>query len=273
MPDESTPPSPRSVPPVTPDAYALEREFHPPALPGEVVVRAELDDLHHTMGAELLIHAKNCVRAFGDFHLALSGGSTPLPFYRMLMTDPAFRDLPWKFTHLWVVDERCVPFDDERSNWGQLAHYFARHADIPEKNLHPMPATDPNGDVAYERTLREHLMWREKGQDRLDFVLLGMGADAHTASLFPQSPALRERERLIVFNDGEHVVPPPRMTMTYPLINASRYIAVLATGEKKAQTLRTIASDERPSVGEAPILGIEPVGGVLKWFLDGEACG
>ncbi len=255
------------------DIFSLEEPITPPALSGEVVVRQNLDDLYHMMVAELLLHAKNCVRSFGDFHIALSGGSTPLPFYRMLMTDPAFRDMPWKFTHLWIVDERRVPFDDERSNWGQISHYFADHADIPTQNLHPMPGDNPEGDVAYERELRERLAWRERGQDRLDWVLLGMGDDAHTASLFPRSPALRERERLIVMNDGAEVVPPPRMTMTYPLLNASRYIAVLVTGEKKSATIARIASDDKPDVQDAPITGIEPVGGVLKWYLDGAACG
>jgi 6-phosphogluconolactonase len=255
-----------------PEPYAIEGAPPAPALPGEVVVRVEPDDLHAALGAELVVHAKNCVRTFGDFHIALSGGSTPIPFYRMLMTDPAFRDLPWKFTHLWIVDERRVPFDDERSNWGQLAPYFAHHADIPESNLHPMPATADDGDIAYERVLREQLLWREKGQDRLDFVLLGVGDDAHTASLFPHSPALRERERLIAMNEGERVTPPPRMTMTYPLINAARYIALLVTGAKKRATIETLASDNKPDIRDAPVLGIEPVGGVLKWFLDGEAC-
>lgn len=260
------------TPDLDPGVYDLEEPVPTPDLPGRVFVRASLDDLFHELGSELTVHAKNCVRSFGDFHIALSGGSTPIPFYRTLMTDPAFRDLPWKFTHLWVVDERRVPFDDERSNWRQLAALFADHADIPEANLHPMPATDPNGDAAYERELREHLAWREKGQDRLDFVLLGMGDDAHTASLFPHSPALHERDRLIVMNEGERVSPPPRMTMTYPLINAARYIAVLATGAKKAPTVARISADERPNVRDAPILGVEPVGGVLSWFLDQDAC-
>lgn len=259
--------------PVDPEMYALEPGAVVPDLPGEVVVLADKDDLYHAMAAELMMHAKNCVRTFGDFHIALSGGSTPLPFYRALMTDPAFRDMPWKFTHLWVVDERRVPFDHEKSNWGQIAPYFADHADIPADHLHPMPGDRPDADVSYERELREHLAWREKGQDRLDYVLLGMGADAHTASLFPNSPALRERDQLIVFNEGEQVVPPPRITMTYPLINASRYIAVLATGAGKRETLALLASDNRPHPQDAPILGIEPVGGVMKWYLDGDACG
>src|ERR1044072_6324125 len=88
-----------------------------PSLPGSVIVRQALDDLIDVVAAELYFHAKNCVRAFGDFHLALSGGSTPEPLYRRLMYDPNFRDLPWKRVQLWIVDERRVPLDDARSNF------------------------------------------------------------------------------------------------------------------------------------------------------------
>jgi 6-phosphogluconolactonase len=252
--------------------YSLETEPTPPPLPGDAVVaRRDVDQLYHALGADLLIHAQNCVREFGDFHLALSGGSTPLPFYRALMTDPAFRRLPWKFTHLWLVDERRVPETDVASNWKQISAHFAHHADIPEDNLHPMHADREGADVAYERTLREHLLWREKGHDRLDFVLLGMGDDAHTASLFPDSPALRERDRLVVFNEGPSVTPPPRLTMTFPLINAARYVAVLVTGSKKRATLSRVA-EQSASTRELPILGVKPLAGVMKWFLDAEAC-
>src|SRR5215210_531529 len=100
--------------------YRLEPEPVKPRLPGAVIVRSDAEDLHGALAADLFIHAMNCVRRFGDFHLALSGGSTPMPLYRRLMTDPAYRDLPWKRTHLWIVDERRVPLDDERSNYKHI---------------------------------------------------------------------------------------------------------------------------------------------------------
>jgi len=178
-------------------AFNLESEPDAPSLPGTVVLRPDAEHLHAALGSHLLIHAKNCARAFGDFHLALSGGSTPLPFYQRLMIDPAFRELPWKQTHLWLVDERRVPLDSEQSNFRHIAELIVDHSDIPRQNVHPIAATDDDADLAYERVLRETLGWRERGHDRLDFVLLGMGADGHTASLFPRSRALRERDRLI----------------------------------------------------------------------------
>lgn len=243
----------------------------PPRLPGEVVVRDDIEDLGTALGAEMLVHANNCVRTFGDFHMALSGGSTPMPFYRRLMMDPLFRSFPWGRTHLWMVDERRVPFEDERSNFGHISELLVEHSDIPKGNVHPMRAMDADGDAAYEREVRETLAWREKGQDRLDFALLGLGSDGHTASLFPRSGALRERERLVVRNAGPTVVPPERVTLTYPLINASRYIAFLVTGEGKREMIARIAR-KSDAVEDIPALGVQPLAGVLKWFLDKDAC-
>ncbi|HVZ93649.1 MAG TPA: 6-phosphogluconolactonase [Phycisphaerales bacterium] len=267
-------PSPRDIPlgggtpvPVTPEAAPAV-----PALPGSVVVRDDAEDLHAAMGADLLLHALNCVRAFGDFHLALSGGSTPLPFYRRLMVDPMFRAMPWSRTHLWMVDERRVPFTDERSNYAHIRDYIVEHSDIPREQAHPMLAIEDRADELYEAELRETLGWREKGQDRLDYVLLGMGNDGHTASLFPNSPALlAPRERLVVVNAGPAVTPPDRVTMTYTLLNAARLIAVLVTGEGKRETIRRVAEGREPE-SKLPIRGIKPVGGVLRWYLDSDAC-
>lgn len=270
-----------SEPDPDPGIIRLENPAPPePTLPGHVIVRKDAESLHAALGSDLLVHAQNCVRSFGDFHLAVSGGSTPMPFYRRLMVDPMFRSLPWERTHLWIVDERRVPFDDEKSNFGVIREILAHHSDIPAQNVHPMPVTEDDADERYERSLRETLAWREKGHDRLDFVLLGMGDDAHTASLFPHSPALdAPADRLIVTNDGPAVTPPDRVTMTYTLINASRFIAVLVTGEKKRPTIAALA--DRMNNAEAitdaersemPILGVHPIGGTLRWYLDYAAC-
>jgi 6-phosphogluconolactonase len=247
----------------------------PPALPGTVLVRPTREDAIDTAAHELFTHAMDCVRTFGDFHLALSGGSTPLPLYERLMIDPQFRELPWRRTHLWIVDERRVGFDDDRCNYKHIEQIIVQHSGIPLEQVHPIHATTPNADVQYERLLRETLAWREKGHDRLDYALLGMGGDAHTASLFPHSPALdAPPDRLIVANSGPSVTPPDRITMTYTLLNATRLLAVLVTGANKAETLRQVAA--RAHTGDyrsMPILGVKPIGGVLRWYLDAEAAG
>ncbi|MCC6660067.1 MAG: 6-phosphogluconolactonase [Phycisphaerales bacterium] len=243
-----------------------------PALPGTVIVRETADEVIDAAAIDILFQAAACVRTFGDFHLALSGGSTPEPLYRRLMYDPALRGLPWEKTHLWIVDERRVPFDDERSNFGMIRDTIVLHAGIPASQVHPMEALEPDADARYERTLRETLEWREKGHDRLDCVLLGIGEDGHTASLFPRSPALvsAPEDRLVLLNDGPHVTPPPRVTMTLRLINASRFVGVLALGGKKRRALTRVVEAREP-VFDLPILGVRPLAGELRWYLDAAA--
>ncbi len=255
-----------------PEPYPLSSdEVTAPPLPGTVTAESTVDRLIDLLAADLMIHAANCVRTFGDFHLALSGGSTPLPLYERLMIDPNYRSLPWRRTHLWIVDERRVPFDDPKSNFRSISETIVDHADIPREQVHPIFAMSETADVDYEQQLKDTLGWREKGHDRLDFVLLGMGSDGHTASLFPNSPALRETQRLIRINAGPTVTPPDRVTMTFPLINASRVVAVLATGSAKADALHRVVHSHE-SAESLPIKGIHPVGGELRWYLDSAAC-
>jgi 6-phosphogluconolactonase len=214
-----------------------------------------------------------------DFHLALSGGSTPFPLYRRLMLDPDFRDFPWRRTHLWIVDERCVPFDHEKSNYRQVKDIIVDHSGIPKEQVHPMLVEKPDCDVQYEKDLRHAFLYRSKGHDRLDFVILGLGDDGHTASLFPGSPATLESlkaangtpPRWVLMNRGPKVTPPDRCTMTYTLLNAARMLACLCVGEKKQSMLaRVAAGKDKPE--DLPILGIRPVAGELRWYLDHAAC-
>ncbi|MCA9289961.1 MAG: 6-phosphogluconolactonase, partial [Phycisphaerales bacterium] len=111
----------------------------PPALPGRVVVGESDYEAVDLAASDLVAQAMNCVREFGDFHLALSGGRTPQPLYERLMYDPDFRAVPWQRTHLWIVDERCVPWDDPRSNFGMIHDTIVQHADLPPEQVHPMP--------------------------------------------------------------------------------------------------------------------------------------
>lgn len=252
------------------EPYGVEPLPDKPALPGSVIVRDSVDEVIDAAAADLITQARACTRAFGDFHLALSGGSTPEPFYRRLMYDPALRDFPWTRTHLWIVDERRVPFDDERSNFAMIRDIIVEHSDIPRTQVHPIRATEDACDSAYEEELRANLEWREPGHDRLDYVLLGMGADGHTASLFPHSPALNDNGRLVLVNEGPRVTPPDRVTMTYLLLNASRFVAVLVTGERKRGTVARVAAGGE--VLDMPILGVAPLAGELRWYLDAAAC-
>lgn len=283
-----------------PEVVPIEPAPPKPSLPGTVVLRRSADELVDAIAAELLMHAAACVRRFGDFHLALSGGSTPQPLYRRLMYDPAYRQLPWKRTHLWLVDERRVPPDDPRSNFREIDELIAQHADIPREQVHPIHALEADADLRYERELAETLIWREAGHDRLDYVLLGMGGDGHTASLFPRSPALladldvqrqtpalapgtehevsmralhahlRQR-RLVRLNAGPSVTPPERVTMTLTMLNASRFVGVMVTGSGKRAAIARVAGREGDAA-DLPILGVCPRAGELRWYLDYDAC-
>ena len=243
-----------------------------PKLPGKVVVAHDRDELFDKLAADLIVHSLNCVRQFGDFHMALSGGATPQPLYERLMYDPDCRVIPWRRTHLWLIDERCVPFDDPASNFRMIHETIVEHADIPIEQVHPIEAMSETADLDYERVLKETLAWRIKGEDRLDFALLGMGADGHTASLFPHSQVLHEDERFVRFAFARHATPAKRVTMTYPLINSARFVAILVTGASKAPMIQRVAAG-RETVDDLPVRGLQPMSGELHWYLDAEACG
>ena len=246
-----------------------------PQLSGEVHIREDREALLDDLGMALLGAAGRAVDERGEFHLALSGGSTPERFYMQLVIDPRFRDIPWKQTHIWLVDERRVPVDDERSNFRMIREALTDHLPLRRRQVHPVPVTDNDPAAAYEREMRD-VFERDRGDaPPLDFVLLGMGDDCHTASLFPHSPALSARGRWIANNEGEHVTPPARVTMTFDLLNAARELAVLVTGEKKADAIRRVADQLKrgPDVTSMPITGVTPDDGELTWYLDAAAAG
>ncbi len=264
-----------------PEPFEVHRPPAAPRLPGTVIMRPDAGDTLDALAADIVAQAAACIRKFGDFHIALSGGSTPLPLYRLMMFDPDYRALNWRKTHLWIVDERRVPFDDERSNYNHIHGIIVEHSDIPRSQVHPILATRDDADTHYERALRESLEWREKGQDRLDCVVLGMGGDGHTASLFPHSRALRDHSmppRMVLVNSGPEVTPPDRVTMTQHLINASRMVCVLVTGEGKRDTIARVAAASAEgdlatvTADDLPILSIRPKAGELRWYLDADAC-
>ncbi|MCH2160272.1 MAG: 6-phosphogluconolactonase [Phycisphaerales bacterium] len=252
------------------DQYRLEEppiRKKPPLL-GEVKIAEVPEEANEMIARDLLHMAMMCVSKFGSFHLALSGGHTPFPLYRQLMIDPHYRSLPWRNTHLWIVDERRAPFDDDLNNFKHINEIIVEHADIPEENVHPVPVD--KGDEAaaiYENELRETLGRRGPDNARLDFVMLGMGDNGHTASLFPHTSVLHEREHWVGDCEGPSVTPPNRVTMTYPLINNARQIAFFVLGEGKAEMIHRVATG-KDSYEEIPVKAIAPADGMLTWYLD-----
>ena len=192
--------------------------------------------------------------------IALSGGSTPKRLYETLAAEPFRGRLPWQSVELFFGDERTVSPDHPDSNYG-----MARRALLDPLGLeaHRMPAAE--GDAAgYERLVRHRVPAGEDGIPAFDLVLLGVGEDGHTASLFPGTAALDERERLVVMNDVPSLGT-RRMTFTFPLLEAARRVWVLASGAAKRAI---VARCLDPAGADLPVARARPRSGELVWWLD-----
>ena len=209
----------------------------------------------------------------GRFAIALSGGSTPKRLYGLLAAPPLRDAMPWKRVHAFWGDDRFVPWDDPNSNYGMARDAMLAQVPIPPENVHGIPFGGTAADAAhaYERTLQSYY-----GGDALDparplfdIVLLGMGPDGHTASLFPGKPALEERHRWAVEVPEPGLTPfVPRVTLTYPVLNSAKFVAFVAAGADKAAMMGRVLAGERalPSARIAPV-------GELVWFVDRAAHG
>lgn len=251
--------------------YAIDSPFvAAPPLPGEAVAGLDLDTVIDALAADVVVQAASCVRKFGDFHLALSGDPLLEPVYERLMYDPNCRGLPWQRTHLWIVDERQVAFDHPLSAFRLVRETIVDHSDIPPEQVHPIfPLGDSPAD-AYAEQIRSVLAWREKGQDRLDMALLAAGPEGSIAGLLPGSPALADASRLVAVVPATAPAVPGRVTMTFGLLNATRFLAVLATGRGRAAPIRRVVEGHEPFEA-LPLKGLRPLGGTLKWYLDAAA--
>lgn len=242
----------------------------PPALPGAVALADDEETLLGALCADLMIHANNCIRAFGDFHLACSAGIGMEPLFRRLMLDPAYRLLPWQKTQLWLVDECLVPWDDERSRGARLREMVGEHSDIPPEQLHTVPIDERRPDAVYEDVLRECLGWREKGHDRLDCAVLELEPGGAIGGLFPGPGAHAPSDQLVALTrprDGG----PERVTMTLRLLNASRFVGIIAGGQDRLPLVSRLAGP-RAQAADIPALGLRPLAGELRWYLDRPAC-
>ncbi len=201
--------------------------------------------------------AKEALRERGEFRLALSGGNTPKPVYAALANE----DLDWSKVVITFGDERCVPPDDSESNFRMASESLLDQVAIPEANVLRMAGEMEPADAAkaYEAELRER---SEGGIFRHDLILLGMGPDGHTASLFPGTTALSETERWVVEN---YVATKEtwRLTFTYPLIDAARHVCFLVNSAGKDEILEEVFS----GTSNYPCAAVAPTDGKLTWLL------
>ncbi|MBX5493115.1 MAG: 6-phosphogluconolactonase [Chloroflexi bacterium] len=205
------------------------------------------------------------VAARGRCMLALSGGSTPRRTHELLAQPPRRDAVPWTALHVFWGDERCVPSEHADSNYRMAVETMLAHVPIPREQIYRVPTEEGPAPIVaalYERVLRTAFALEVDEVPQFDLILLGMGPDGHTASLFPGTPALEETQRLVVPSQIDYL-PHERVTFTFPVLNAARAVAFLVAGADKAPKVRAALQGD-PSV---PAGRVRPAG-ALHWFLD-----
>jgi 6-phosphogluconolactonase len=220
----------------------------------------------------IIASAGAAVRDRGRFTLALTGGSTPEKAYQTLAEPGRASRIDWAKTYLFLGDERVVPYDDPRSNYGMARRTLISRVPVPPANLYPMP-TDritPQVDaIAYAEMLVTAFQQPADGPPpRFDLILLGLGEDGHVASLFPHKPTLDETRAWVV-SSPPGTLPPPvdRVTVTFPVLNAARAVLFIVGGEKKAVPVQDVLVNN-PDYHDRPAAGVRPTDGRVTWMLD-----
>jgi len=237
-------------------------------------VYPDADALAKGAAVNLLRLAQQSVAERGIFTLSLAGGLTPQKLYTLLADDPDFRDFPWDKTHLFFGDERHVPPSHIDSNYLMASSTLLASGIVPAAHVHRVRAEMPDANMAaadYDVELHAFFTqaMRINGFPRFDAILLGMGPDGHTASLFPGSKALEEKERWVVANWVEKFNS-VRITFTFPVLNAARAILLLVAGADKADMLHEVLEAKRDAA-IYPVQQVQPVDGSKVWLLDSAA--
>lgn len=196
--------------------------------------------------------------------VALSGGSTPRRLYAMLGEEPWRGRIDWPRLHIFVVDERFVPPDHPESNRRMIRETLLAASPLPDANFHPIPYTPDGPEAAAERYAEDLRAFFGPGLPHFDLILLGMGADGHTASLFPGTDAADVRDRLAIPSVNSSTGA-QRVTITLPVINAAQRAAFLVTGPDKAEALRRVFVERDPAL---PATRVGLASGELTWLVD-----
>ena len=216
--------------------------------------------------ADLIIQLyEQAVADKGSFTIALSGGNTPKKLYELLATPVYAKKINWKNIYLFWSDERCVPASDEENNSHMASQALLNNVPVPKENIFPVPVNFEPAKAAarYEQMIRT--FFKDK-QPHFDLILLGLGEDGHTASLFPGTDILDEKKILVkqVYLKEKKMF---RVSFTLPLINDAKHILFLVTGKEKSNILKKIFTKpvKKPAY---PAQLIKPVKGKLFWYLD-----
>jgi 6-phosphogluconolactonase len=242
----------------------------------EIAVLPNAERLADAAAQRFVFAANTAIQAHGEFTVALSGGSTPRLVYARLASEPLASSLDWSRVHILWGDERCVPPDHAASNFRMACETLLDHVPVPDANVHRIRGEDDPAEAAaaYERVLRTVLRTpsgppRSAPACRLDLVLLGLGHDGHTASLFPGGASLLASAQWVAA-EYVHAVSMWRVTLTATVINAAAEIAFVVSGDTKAAIVRKVlGGPNQPH--ELPAQLIVPTDGRLCWLLDAPA--
>jgi 6-phosphogluconolactonase len=231
----------------------------------EIRVLPDLEEAARAAALELAAAASDALSDHGVFRLALSGGSTPRALFDALASPPFSRRIDWKKARVFFVDERCVRPSSERSNYRLAKEHLLDPLRVPARNVFRMRGEEEprRAARAYDRVLRTEF---GRSVPRFDLVLLGLGADGHTASLFPRTRALDEKTKWAAAN----YLPLQkewRLTLTFPVLNAARRVIFLVAGEEKRAAVATVLARKRGS-RSLPASLVRPKRGSLIWILD-----
>jgi 6-phosphogluconolactonase len=231
------------------------------ARPGRTVeVFASAGDLFHAAAHKVADIISACLEKKPFCSIALSGGSTPRRLYELLARNEG-SPIDWRRVHVFFSDERNVPPEDLESNFRMAKESLFASGLVPESNIHRIHGefSADEGARSYEEEIKRLL----GDEPAFDLILLGLGPDGHTASLFPDSPALSENKRSVASNRVEKLRS-DRITFTFPLLNRAEHVMFLASGADKAKIARSVLSGE----GDYPSQHVKPTKGELLWMLD-----
>jgi 6-phosphogluconolactonase len=236
---------------------------------GQTHVLKDLEAISHHACSLFIRFASDSLARKETFAVALSGGSTPKRFYVLLGSDPYRNQIDWRRVHCFWADERCVPQDHEDSNFRMAFDLLLSKISIPSENLHRI-----KGEGIPERSAKDYedtlvRFFGDSGFPVFDLIILGMGEDGHTASLFPGSKWLEERKRFAV---PVHLEEPnrDRVSLTLPVLNHAGQVLLLVAGHSKAVVLAHILEDG-PQEITYPAALIHPIRGDLTWLIEEEA--
>ena len=235
---------------------------------GDLVILPDPAALAEEVARRFVELAQAAVADHGRFTVALSGGSTPRALYQLLAQPPLSEAVDWANVHVYWGDERMVPPDDPESSYRMARETLLAHVPIPAANIYPAPTVGGTAEAAasaYQETLTATF---GSGSPRFDLILLGIGPDGHTASLFPGQPeVVRPSNALVAAVHNAPKPPPARITFTYELINAAANVLFVVSGDDKAAALREVLRGPADPA-RLPAQGVRPKNGALVWLVD-----